>query len=354
MKKILYILFTVSLLAAGCTTTEVAVSRDHDINAEVGDMKTKMEMKTLYCNLNETNNLDLQKLSEYLTAQNADVAMFVAPVTVGGENFKNWLTAYAAEVGELNALSVANTNGRLLMAALVKNQWPLKYDSETAVNQGAAGVDGSLQNAVLCFRANGINFVVTELEPARNAIPADWETQVADMTTNKKSVPLKYNPDNIAKRVAELANIIKQTIDKKANMKEAHWMWAINTNADSPLDLVKYDHEFYRVDCYDDVTEEFLSKETKYFSISELLEKDDPYFGVNALLLGRNMVDCNAVHHSIYTPSSMGEEEGLRNNFLYASDECWNMFQTFDFDTEKAAELGVTHYPIIVTLKSEE
>ena len=133
MKKILYILFTVSLLAAGCTTTEVAVSRDHDINAEVGDMKTKMEMKTLYCNLNETNNLDLQKLSEYLTAQNADVAMFVAPVTVGGENFKNWLTAYAAEVGELNALSVANTNGRLLMAALVKNQWPLKYDSATVL-----------------------------------------------------------------------------------------------------------------------------------------------------------------------------------------------------------------------------
>ena len=77
MKKILYILVAVSLLSVGCTK-EVLVSRDHDINAEVVEMQTKLEMKTLYCNLNESNVVDLQKLSEYLTANDADVAMFVA------------------------------------------------------------------------------------------------------------------------------------------------------------------------------------------------------------------------------------------------------------------------------------
>ena len=49
MKKILYILFTASLLAVSCTE-EIPVTRDHDIDAEVTDMQTKMEMTTLYCN----------------------------------------------------------------------------------------------------------------------------------------------------------------------------------------------------------------------------------------------------------------------------------------------------------------
>ena len=50
MKKILYTLFAVSLLAVGCTK-DVPVSRDHDIDAEVTDMQTKMEMIIL-CNAN--------------------------------------------------------------------------------------------------------------------------------------------------------------------------------------------------------------------------------------------------------------------------------------------------------------
>ena len=328
-------------------------------------MQTKAEMKTLYCNLNEATNLDLQKLNEYLTEQSADVAMFVTPATVGGTNFKSWLEGYAAQVGELTVLSVPNNDGRLLMSALVKEQW---QPVVRAVNQGVAGREGSLKNAVLCFKTNGINFVVTELDIARNAIPDTWEYQVADMTTNKASAPLEYDPDNLKLRKAELANLILQTIDNKENMKETHWYWAVNMNAESPLDMVKYEIEFLRKECYDPASctlykeddeeyerdfdwDEFLTTETRYFSISELLDKDDAYFGLNEFMLSRNMVDCNAVHHSVYTPSSIG---GLRRNFLYASDECWNMFQSFDFDTAKAAELGVTHYPIIVTLKSEE
>lgn len=348
MKKILYILFTVSLLAVGCTE-EVSVSRNHNLNAEVGDLQTKMEMKALYCNLNGAENLNLQKLSEYLTEQNADVAMFVAPASVGGMGFKAWLNVYAAELEEqVTVYEVRNEDNRLSMAALVKNKLQPELPL-VGVSQGQ-----TLQNAVLRFKANGINFVVTELEPARNAIPSNWEAQVAQMTKDKATSPLVYEPDNLATRYNEITNIINQTIDNIADMKEAYWMWAINMNAESPLDMVKYEREFHRRDYYEDVTSKFLSTETKYFSVSELLEEDDAYFGVNTIMLERNMVDCNAVHHSDYTPSSIGGLDGTRRNFLYASNECWNMFEDFEIDTKKAAELGVTHYPIIVVLKSEE
>ncbi len=345
MKKILYIMFTVSLLAASCTK-EVLVSRDHDIDAEVLDMQTKMEMTTLYCNLNEADNLDLQKLGEYLTEKSADVAMFVAPVSVNGVDFKAWLDAYAAENGALSVLEARNNNGVLTMAALVNSE----LSTETfRVVQGAV-----LNNAVLHFKANGIHFVVTELLPAKNAIPSDWEDQVAAMESSKKSVPLVYDPDNLETRKSELQSILKQTVDNASNAKEKHWVLAINMNAESELDITKYNREFLRADYYDDVTEDFLAKETLYFSVSETLDANDPYFGANKLMLYYNLVDCNSVHHSVYTPSSVGGVDGLRVNFLYATDECWNLFRTFDFDTVQSAELGVTHYPIIVTLKSEE
>lgn len=343
MKKILYILFTASLLAVSCTQ-EVSVTRDHDLDAEVTDMQTKMELTTLYCNLNNAANLDLEKLAEYLAAKSADVAMFVAPVATGG-NFKEWLDAYAATVGDLTVLESRNSNGVLTMAALVKSE----LTTETySVAQGS-----NLRNAVLHFKANGIHFVVTELDPARNAIPSDWETQVETINKNK-SGSLVYDPDVLAERKAELANIIKQTLDNKSFLKDAHWMFAVNMNADSPYDIVKYGREFLLEDCYDDVTDDFLATETTYFTVNPVLSETDAYFGVNSLMTYNNLIDCNAVHHSVYTPSSEGGVDGLRRNFLYATDECWNMFQTFSFDTAAAVELGVTNYPIIVTLKSEE
>ena len=147
MKKILYTLFAVSLLAVACTT-EVAVTRDHDIDAEVTDLQTKMEMTTLYCNLNESNLVDLQKLSEYLTEKDADVVMFVAPTSVNGTDFKTWLTAYAGENGGLTVLESRNDDGLLTMAALVKPQWLIETYT---VMEGA-----TLNNAVLHFKANGI------------------------------------------------------------------------------------------------------------------------------------------------------------------------------------------------------
>ena len=351
MKKILYILFAVSLLAVGCTE-EVLVSRDHDLKAEVSDMQTTMEMKTLYCNLNESDVVDLQKLSEYLTVNSADVVTFVAPASVGGTNFKSWLNGYATEQGGLTVLSVTNYDNRLTMAALVKSELPLE---NLPIEQGSR-----YNNAILHFKANDVHFVVTELLPAKNAIPSDWLDQVNEMTTKKASAPLVYDPDNLAERKTELSYILKATVDNIAYINDLHWFFAINMNACSHHDLVSYSREFLRKDCYDAADVDgfdwatFLAHKTKYFSIGETLEGDDIYFSVSHLMEYYNLVDCNTAHHSAYTPSSIADQEGDRCNFVYATDECWTMFQTFDFDTAVAADLGVTHYPIIVTLKSEE
>ena len=350
MKRILNILFAVSLFAVGCTE-EVRVTRDHDINAEVVEMQTKQELSTLYCNLTEATALDLQKLSEYLTEKSADVAMFVAPATVGG-NFKTWLETYAAAYAELtgkNLTVLESTNregeNKLTMAALVNAELPVEA---ITLPQGKV-----LANAVLHFKASDIHFVVTELLPAVNTIPEDWEAQVDAMISSKKKGTLVFNPDLHSERLYELEYIIDQTLDNELYWKESKWFWAINMNAASNLDLVKYNREFLRKDYYNGVTDELFAKaeSTQYFTIEQTLDETDTYFATNSLMLRNSLVDCNAVHHSVYTASSLGD---MRRNFLYASFECWNMFQSFDFDNAAAVDLGVTHYPIIVTLKSEE
>ncbi|MBR2859369.1 MAG: hypothetical protein IKB90_04705 [Alistipes sp.] len=352
MKKILYTLFAVSLLAVACTQ-EVGVSRDHDIDAEVTDMQTKMEITTLYLNLTEAGDVNLDKLALYLSMKSADVAMFVAPKTVGTtlqRDFMDWFNRYANE-NNLKSLVAINDDNRLVMAALVKSG--VTINEVYTLQQGA-----TLNNAVLHFKANDIHFVVTELLAAKNAIPDDWEAQVEAMTKNKKSVPLVYTPDVLAARKSELSYIIKQTVDNKAFLKDVNWYFAINTNADSHLDIVKYEKEFYRENCYDAPAdnpdfywEDFLATETTYFSVEELLAADDIYFTVSNLMMYYNLVECNAVHHSVYTASST---DGSRANNVYATDECWNMFRTFDFDASLTAEAGLAHHPIIVTLKSEE
>ena len=342
MKKILYTLFAVSLLAVGCTK-EVGVSRDHDIDAEVTDMQTKMELTTLYLNLTDNSSLDFDKLAGYVSAQEADVVMFVAPEA----GFATWLNQFAADY---EILSVTNDDRRLVMAALVKSG--VTINEVYTLQQGA-----TLNNAVLHFKANNIHFVVTQLNSAYNAIPEDWKAQIEAMETNKKQVPFVYTPDNLAERKTELSYIIKQTVDNKAFLKDVNWYFAINTNASSHLDIVKYEKEFYREYCYiapedpEFYWEEFLATEHKYFSIEELLDVNDIFFNVSNLLMYYNLVDCNSVHHSVYTPSSLDEK---RTNNVFATDECWNMFQTFDFDAAFTAEAGLFHHPIIVTLKSEE
>ena len=341
MKKILYTLFMVSLFAVACTE-KVMVSRDHDLDAEIADIETKMTMKTLYCNINESVAVELGQLGAYLTTKDADVVKLVAPTTVNGESFVSWLNAYAAETGYI-AMSRTNKNNKLTMAALVKNAYS-GVTEEYVVRE-----DPPLNNAVLFFSVDKFYFVVTEMNEARNAIPSDWREQVAAMLKNHKTSAIVYDPDNLAERQAEMEYLINQTLDNAKFSAVKYWMLGVDMNAPSNIDM-KYGKEFKLVDCYDDVDEEaYIKKHHSYFTVSEYLSANDAYFKANDMLVYAGMVDCIAVQHSVYTPSS---SDGNRHNFLYTSDDVWNMIESIELD--KNVEWNAMHYPIVVTLKEEE
>ena len=359
MKKILNILFIASLLAVSCTK-EVKVSREHDLDAEVTEITTAMEMSVLYCNINDAADsslLDLQKVGEYLTAKAADVVTLVAPATVNGTKFSTWLTAYATENAK-TALFVENTNGALCMGALVSSDYSVE-SYEVAQLQ-------TFNNAVLHFKANDTHFVVTDLLEARNEIPSDWYEQIQAMVTAKKESPIVYDPDNLAKRKVETQELIKRTMEYKDKSgerpfaKDSKWIWCVDMNVPSSLDM-KFGKQFARKDCYDwneDTEDYFIHVESAYFTTpSEFLSATDPYFAAHDVMVKEGgLVDCFAVLSS-YMPSSVSLDGNYlkeRNNFLYASNGCWNMFETLTLDTAIVSEWGTTHYPIMVTLKSEE
>ena len=360
MKKILYILFVASLLAVSCTK-EVLVSRDHDLDAEVTDINTKMDMAVLYCNINDAEDasmLDLQKVGEYVDAcsaesKNLKVVTFVAPANVNGTNFASWLQGYATEKG-LQPLSVEDESGELCMGALVASDLAV---STYTVSQF------ELSHAVLHFVVEGIHFVVTDLKEARNAVPSDWETQVETMTTNKKKAEIVYTPDLLTARKTELGKIFTRTMEfetalhERPFLKDKNWLWCVDMNAPSSVDM-KYGIEFARMDCYDydSDTEPFFTTVTDYFSVSEFLAESDPYFATNKLMVYNGLVDCLA-ERSVFTPSSVNYYDNPvydRNNFVYMTVACWNMQDGLALDKDAVAELGTTHYPVLITLKSEE
>lgn len=347
MKKILTILLSVSIFAVSCTE-DVFVYRDYDINAEVIEMETTMEMSTLYCNINDAATPNLQMLGEYLTAKSADVVMLVAPVTVEGTNFKTWLEEYAL-ANELHAVEA--NNGEVAMAGLSK----LAIEHSEVVNQPAV-----MQNSILHFEVNNIHFVVTELVKGEDpiefydeygevvtevydsagkasTISYDAETGVLNPVYYKDKTEMTlydaegnsltgYKSFNF-KRTTEVEYLISKTLDDADYILERRWMLGIDTNSPSRLDATKFN---------------------KY--TEEQLLVYEPYFVANDALYYNGLVDCVAVSSAIYTPSSVN---GSRPNFLYASTKTWQMFQTIDVDTS-AAEFGATHYPIMVTLKSEK
>lgn len=361
-------MFTVSLLAASCTK-EVLVSREHDLDAEVTEIATKLDMSVLYCNINDAEDaslLDLQKVGEYLDKcytkhAKLKVVTLVSPAEVNGVKFSTWLNAYATDKG-LQALSVEDSNENnknngndLCMGALVASDLTIESHE---VAQGLV-----LSHAVLHFEVEGIHFVVTDLMEARNAVPADWEAQVQTMTDNKKADAIDYDPDNLAIRKAELEELIKRTMEFETAIgnrpyeKDKYWVWTIDMNAPSSVDM-KYEKEFARMDCYDydDTTEAFFTTVTDYFSVSEFLTASDPYFATNQVMVYNGLLDCFA-ERSVFAPSSVNSTDNHvydRNNFLYISDSCWNMKEELTLDEEAVNELGTTHYPILVTLKSEE
>lgn len=351
MKKILYTLFIASLLSVACTE-EVLVSRNHDIDAEVAtDDQTIMELTTLYCNVNDSNTVDLEQLSLYLKTKDADVVTFVAPATMNGSSFQSWLDGYAADNGYV-VLSQTNNDGRLTMAAIVRNTYS-DVLAQHIIYQGSSSNPNALHNAVLLFSVKDLYFIVTEMNEARNSIPADWEEQVKSM--KKDSNTLKYDPDNLAERHGEVEYLLDQTLDNSKYSHVKYWMLNVDMNAPSNIDM-KYGKVFKLVDCYDNVNAEaFIKKHYEYFIVEEDLAASDAYFKANDLLVYAGFVDCVAVQHSVYTPTSIQRStlvDDTRNNFVYSSDGLWNAIESLNVDN--SVEWGATHYPIMVTLKMEE
>jgi hypothetical protein len=140
--------------------------------------------------------------------------------------------------------------------------------------------------------------------------------------------------------------------------KDKNWLWSIDMNTPSNIDM-KFGKQFARMECYDydDMTVDYFTYESRYIKApSEYLAANDPFFALNDVMVKNgSLVDCIAVHYSVYAPSSVSNDVvTARNNFLYSSDGCWNMFESLTLDTTAVDELCTTHYPIMVTLKSEE
>lgn len=346
MKKILYILSMVSLLAVACTK-EVLVSRDYDIDAEVGEITTTMEMKTLYCNLNDATEETLQALGEYITEKKADVVTFVAPATIGSVEFGTWLANYAAEK-DLKPLTATLAGNSLVMAALVNKALIDEAGEAEALKVAFTDELKASLNPILHFKVNDINFVVTEMKDSKNEIPTTWEAQIDAM--RDANTPLIYDPNNHDIRTAELASLLSLTVNNRAYMTEKNWLWSVNMNAPSKIDIAKYGREFRFADCYTGVTDEFMAKKTVYFSAKEYIDGNDSYFNLNSTMSQR-LTDCVAVYNSVYVPSSV---DGLRNNYLYTSTACLNMIYKLEVDQSVVYKLSLFNYPIMVTLKSEE
>ncbi len=348
MKQILYILSMVSLLAVACTK-EIPVSRDYDFGAEVGGITTTMEMKTLYCNLADVAEESLEGVGEYITETNADVVTLVAPATINGAegsvDVVTWLSTYAT-AHQYKVLSATLAGNPLVMAALVKTSVIDETGEAEALRVVLSEEQQAALNPILHFEVNDVHFVVTEIKDSKNAIPENWEELVKAM--NKNNNTLTYDPDNHVIRNAELAYLLAQTVNNREYKDEKYWMWGVNMNAPSKTDIVKYQRTFLREDCYDNVTPEFLAKKTSYFSVSEYVDVTDGYFALNDAMI-QKFDDFAATQYSVYVPSST---DGSRHNFMYVSKACSNIIEAFE--TVQDSNLNLTHYPIVVTLKSEE
>ena len=292
MKKITtYALLVASILLSACVQ-EIPVSVDHDINAEVGALETTFESKTLYCNLTDATALDMQKVAEYLTEQNADVVTFLSD----DSNFEAWLQTYA-EANEYNYLVQSISSSTTIVGCLSKGEIATFADSFN---------NAIITAPVLHFAVEGIHYVVTELKEG-GLVMADGS----------------HNPDELYNdtRKAQVENIISTTIDNSAYFSADKWLFTIDMNSTSTLDISQYRK-------------------------SDVLAENCV---ANDVMIYNGLVDCIAVNNNYYQASSTDRS---RHNFLYTTVKSWQMMQPVVID--KTSTMGVAHYPIMVTLKSEE
>lgn len=121
-------------------------------------------------------------------------------------------------------------------------------------------------------------------------------------------------------RQAQASYLVAQTIDN-TSLDGSKWIWAIDMKSPSEVDNQKYG-----------------------------MDHDPNDTRANYLLKYNGMIDCLAAQSSSYPTTDVN---GNRHNFVYATNLGWQMMSPLTLDIAAAAQLGITNYPIIFTLKSE-
>lgn len=300
MKKI----YTCTLLLASflflACEQNIYISRDHDINAEVSELQTTLELKVLYCNLTDATALSMIEVEAYinnqLTTEGVDIVTFLADDSA----FEAWLSGYAAK-NNLNYIvnarpALSETVSACLSKEAIKTSFGDSFNYEL------------LTAPVLHFEVEGIHFVVTELQEGGLAM-ADGSHDPATLQNDL--------------RKAQIESVISSTVDASAYYSAEKWVWSIDMNSPTSSDIKQYGKE-------------------------ELLPENCV---ANDVMEYNGLIDCISACNNYYQPSSI---DSSRHNFLYSTVKGWQMMQPIFVDTASASTLGVTHYPIMVTLKSEE
>ena len=161
---------------------------------------------------------------------------------------------------------------------------------------------------VLHFEVEGIHFVVTELQEGGLAM-ADGSHDPATLQNDL--------------RKAQIESVISSTVDASAYYSAEKWVWSIDMNSPTSSDIKQYGKE-------------------------ELLPENCV---ANDVMEYNGLLDCVSFFNNDYKASSI---DSSRHNFLYTTIKGMQMMLPVDVDTASASTLGVAHYPIMVTLKSEE
>lgn len=290
MKKITtYILLLASVAFAACEQ-EIFVSRDHDINAEVSELETSFEMKTLHCNLTEASVINLNEVAKYIKAQNADVVTLLG----SGSTFETWVADFATNEGLKYAVKTGAST--TVVACLSKK------DIKGYVDAFDPGVQTS---PILHCSVEDIHFLVAELKAGGLVLSDGSQTE-------------DFNAD----RVAQIEDIILNTVDNPTYYTAGKWVMAIDMESPATLDITQY-------------------------GVESIMAENCV---ANDVMIKNGLIDCVASFNNYYTPSCT---DALRHNFLYTTNKGWQMMQPLTVDTEVSA-MGAHHYPVIVTLKSEE
>lgn len=265
-------MLTVSCLLASCTK-EKLVMRDHEVSAEVGQLTTT-EQKTLFCNLNDVENIDISSALDYVNAQmnnGVELVLLLAP---------------ASTIDEIDALCETNEYNKALSATDKVVAYAISKNPLTELRDVQ---NSTLGLSALFFDYNSTYYIVASL------IKGTTEAECLQ-------------------RTEQVSYIISETIDKSEYPGNAKWVFALNMNAVSRIDLEKYGRPYTDVEVDPEVG-----------PTSELYAWQ---FACHAPLLANNLTDCVAAQFMNY-PYIATE---ARYDFLYASPMAWMAMLPLEID----------------------